>query len=74
MKTKRFVKKQVLRLNKITIVNLNHREMVKVKVGVGEGAQVTSDSEAQCTWCCLLAEETVIQNTRLDLSLDETCP
>ncbi len=72
MKTKRFVNKRVLRLNKTTIVNLNHQEMVKIKVGTGEENQVNSDSEAQYTRCC--TGGTITIETRPDLSFVNDCP
>jgi hypothetical protein len=71
MKTKRLENKRVLRLNKTTIVNLNHREMVKIKVGVGEGAQVNIDSEARYSrWCTL---DTVPHETLHNYSFVKAC-
>lgn len=71
MKTKRFTNKPVPRLNKTTIVNLNHREMVKIKVGTGAGAQVNTDSEAQYSTCCHM--ETVPHETVPNFSFVQVC-
>jgi hypothetical protein len=71
MKTKRLKNKRLLRLNKTTIVNLNHQEMVKIKVGTGKGAQVNADSDAKHSRCCIFC--TNDPDTHLNFSFVQDC-
>lgn len=71
MKTKRLKNKTVLRLNKTTIVNLHHREMVKIKVGTGEETGVNINSDVQYTRCC--DTDPSISDTRPNFSFLDNC-
>ncbi|NIM16454.1 MAG: hypothetical protein GTO45_40100 [Candidatus Aminicenantes bacterium] len=71
MKTKRFVNKRVLRLNKTTIVNLNHQEMVKIKVGTGEETGVNVHSDVHYTRCC--DTDPTITDTRQNFTFLDNC-
>jgi hypothetical protein len=71
MKAKRLENKRVLRLNKTTIVDLNHREMVKVKGGTDEEAHLNTGSESQYSRHCTV--DTAGYETRLEFSFVQEC-
>ena len=72
MKTKRLKNKALLRLNKTTIVNLNHREMVKIKVGaIEDGVEVNDGLGSLDSRCC--NETTVIHPQKPCLSFATDC-
>lgn len=72
MKIKGLGNKRVFKLNKTTIVNLNHREMVKIKVGAYEdGIVVKGGSGVLDSSCCNTTHE--IPDPRTCLSFATEC-